>query len=106
VQCPDLALAVPGVRGGGQIVYENSNRATIIFGVTPGFLQTRNVSAAEGPAFSQQDVGSANKVALLGKTVVTNLFGDIDPIGQSIHIKNIPFIVVRVLEPKGQSPIG
>src|SRR6202158_3555706 len=106
VQCPDLALAVPVVRGGGQIVYENSNWATIIFGVTPGFLQVRNLSVAEGSAFSQQDVDSANKVALLGKTVVTNLFGDINPVGQSIRIKNVPFTVVGVLEPKGQSPTG
>ena len=61
---------------------------------------------ADGSSFSQQDVDSANKVALLGKTVVANLFGDTDPVGQSIRIKNVPFTVVGVLEPKGQSPTG
>ncbi len=105
-QCPDVALAVPLVRGGAQIVYENNNWATIIYGTTPGFLEVRDLSVAEGSPFSQQDVDSANKVALLGKTVVTNLFGDIDPIGQSIRIKNVPFTVVGVLEAKGQSPTG
>jgi len=105
-QCPDIALAVPVVRGGAQIVYESNNWATIIFGTTPGFLQVRELSVAEGAAFSQQDVDSANKVALLGKTVMTNLFGDIDPVGQSIRIKKVPFIVVGVLERKGQSPTG
>lgn len=105
-QCPDIALAVPVVRGGAQIVYESNNWATIIYGTTPGFLQVRELSVAEGAAFSQQDVDSANKVALLGKTVVTNLFGDIDPIGQSIRIKKVPFTVVGVLERKGQSPTG
>lgn len=105
-QCRDIALAVPVVRGGAQIVYESNNWATIIFGTTPGFLQVRELSVAEGAAFSQQDVDSANKVALLGKTVVTNLFGDIDPIGQSIRIKKVPFTVVGVLERKGQSPTG
>src|ERR1700674_3828099 len=105
-QCPDIALAVPVVRGGAQIVYESNNWATIIYGTTPGFLQVRQLSVGEGSAFSQQDVDSANKVALLGKTVVTNLFGDIDPVGQSIRIKNVPFTVVGVLEPKGQSPTG
>jgi putative ABC transport system permease protein len=66
----------------------------------------RDLSVAEGSPFSQQDVDSANKVALLGKTVVTNLFGDIDPVGQSIRIKNVPFTVVGVLDAKGQSPTG
>jgi putative ABC transport system permease protein len=105
-QCPDIALAVPVVRGGAQIVYASNNWATIIYGTTPGFLQVRELSVADGSGFSQQDVDSANKVALLGKTVVTNLFGDIDPVGQSIRIKKVPFAVVGVLERKGQSPTG
>ncbi len=105
-QCPNIALAVPMVRGGAQIVYESNNWATIIYGTTPGFLEVRDLSVAEGSSFSQQDVDSANKVALLGKTVVINLFGDIDPVGQSIRIKNVPFTVVGVLAAKGQSPTG
>jgi putative ABC transport system permease protein len=105
-QCPDIALAVPVVRGGAQIVYENSNWATILFGTTPGFLEVRDLSVAEGASFSQQDVDSANKVAVLGKTVVSNLFGEMDPVGQSIRIKNVPFLVVGVLDRKGQSPTG
>lgn len=106
VQCPDIALAVPIVRGGAQIVYENSNWATVVYGTTPGFLEVRDIPVAEGVSFSQQDVDSANKVALLGRTVVTNLFGSIDPIGKSIRIKNVPVTVVGVLERKGQSPTG
>jgi putative ABC transport system permease protein len=105
-QCPDIALAVPVVRGGAQIVYENSNWATILFGTTPGFLEVRDLSVAEGASFSQQDVDSANKVAVLGKTVVSNLFGEMDPVGQSIRNKNVPFLVVGVLDRKGQSPTG
>src|SRR5579863_126024 len=105
-QCLDITLAVPMVRGGAQIVYENNNWATIIYGTTPGFLEVRELSVAEGTSFSQQDVDSANKVALLGKTVVANLFGDVDPVGQSIRIKSVPFTVVGVLDAKGQSPTG
>ena len=105
-QCPDVALAVPIVRGGAQVVYENNNWATIIYGTSPGFLEVRELSVGEGNSFTQQDMDSANKVALLGKTVVANLFGDIDPIGQSIRIKNVPFTVVGVLDAKGQSPTG
>jgi putative ABC transport system permease protein len=105
-QCPDIALAVPIVRGGAQVVYGNNNWATIIYGTTPGYLEVRELSVATGSPFSQQDVDSANKVALIGQTVVANLFGDIDPVGQAIRTKNVPFIVVGVLDPKGQSPTG
>ncbi len=105
-QCPDIAVAVPVVRGGAQIVYENSNWATSIFGTTPGFLEIRDLSVANGAPFSQQDVDSGNKVALLGKTVVTNLFGGLDPVGRSIRIKKVPFTVVGVLTPKGQTAMG
>jgi putative ABC transport system permease protein len=105
-QCPDIALAVPVVRGGAQIVFESNNWATIIFGVNPGYLEVRDLSVADGASFSQQDVDSANKVALLGKTVATNLFGDSEPVGKSIRIKKVPFTVVGVLDRKGQSPTG
>ena len=105
-QCPDVALATPTVRGGAQVVFENSNWATIIFGTTPDYLLMRDLSVADGVAFSQQDVIGATKSALLGRTVVTNLFGDVDPIGQTIRIKQVPFTVVGVLAPKGQSSSG
>lgn len=105
-QCPDMLNAVPVVRGGAQVVYESSNWATLIFGTTPAFLQVRDLSVADGAAFSQQDVDSGNKVALLGKTVVTNLFGDVEPVGHSIRIKQVPFTVIGVLSPKGQSMTG
>jgi putative ABC transport system permease protein len=105
-QCPDLALATPTVRGGAQVVFENNNWATIIFGVTPDYLTIRQLSVTDGAAFNQQDVVGATKVALLGKTVVNNLFGDTDPIGQTIRIKQVPFTVVGVLTPKGQSSTG
>jgi putative ABC transport system permease protein len=105
-QCPDIALAAPTVRGGGQVVNGNSNWATVIYGVTPDYLTIRELSVTDGDVFTQQDVDAANKVALLGKTVVDNLYGGADPVGQSIRIKNVPFTVVGVLMPKGQSSQG
>jgi putative ABC transport system permease protein len=105
-QCPDIAIATPTVRGGAQVVFENSNWATIIFGVTPDYLLIRDLSVDDGAAFSQQDVVGATKVALLGKTVANNLFGGADPVGQTIRIKQVPFTVVGVLAPKGQSSTG
>jgi putative ABC transport system permease protein len=105
-QCPDVAVATPTVRGGAQVVFENNNWATTIFGTTPDYLIIRDLSVADGAAFSQQDVIGATKVALLGKTVANNLFGDADPVGQTIRIKQVPFAVVGVLAPKGQSSTG
>ncbi len=105
-QCPDVALAAPLVRGSAQVVYGNNNWATIIYGVTPDYLTIRDLSVADGAEFTQQDIESANKVAVLGRTPVNNLFGDADPIGQTVRIKNVPFTVVGVLTAKGQSSQG
>ncbi len=105
-QCPAIALAVPMVRGGAQVVYESNNWATMVFGVTPDYLAIRDLSIAAGSDFTQQDVAAANKVAVLGQTVVDNLFAGANPIGAAIRIKNVPFTVVGVLAPKGQSSSG
>lgn len=105
-QCPDVALAAPLVRGSAQVVYGNNNWATSIYGVTPDYLTIRDFSVADGAEFTQQDIDGANKVALLGKTPAANLFGGGDPIGQTIRIKNVPFTVVGILSPKGQSAQG
>ena len=106
VQCPDVELTAPYVRGGAQVISGNNNWATQIYGVTPDYLTIRQLSVSDGVEFTQQDVDSANKVAVLGKTPVDNLFGGADPIGQVIRIKNVPFTVVGVLTPKGQSSQG
>src|ERR1700681_3446649 len=105
-QCPDVASTAPYVRGGAQVVNGNNNWATQIYGVTPDYLTIRQLSVAGGAEFTQQDVDAANKVAVLGQTPVDNLFGGADPIGQTIRIKNVPFTVVGVLSPKGQSAQG
>jgi len=105
-QCPDVALAAPMVRGGAQVVNGNNNWATSIVGITPDYLTIRELTVAEGSEFAQQDVDSANKVAVLGQTPVDNLFDGADPIGQPVRIKNVPFTVVGVLTRKGQSSSG
>ena len=105
-QCPEVAAAAPAVRGAGQIVYGDNNWATAILGTTPAYLTIRYVAVAKGASFTDHDVDSANKVALLGQTVVDNLFNGADPIGQTIRIKQIPVTVTGVLERKGQSPTG
>jgi putative ABC transport system permease protein len=105
-ECPAVAVVAPLVRGGAQTVYGNKNWATSIQGTTPEYLPIRDLPVVEGNAFTQQDVDSATKVALLGKTVVDNLFETEDPAGKVIRIKEVPFTVAGVLESKGQSPTG
>jgi putative ABC transport system permease protein len=96
----------PVLSGVAQVVYGHQNWSTGVVGTTPGMLTVRDWPLASGRSFTQQDVKSAAKVCLPGQTVVENLFGDMDPIGQVIRIKKIPFIVIGVLAPKGQSPQG
>ena len=105
-EIPAVAAAAPTSRGGAQVVYGNLNWATGIQGVTLEFFTAREWDVADGRLFSQEEVEGAGKVALVGLTVVGNLFGDSDPLGQVIRIKNVPFTVIGVLERKGQTTFG
>jgi putative ABC transport system permease protein len=105
-ECPAVEEAVPTLNGAAQIVYGNQNWSTGAAGVTPGILLVRDWQLAEGRIFTDQEVKSAAKVCVLGQTVVTNLFGDMDPLGQVIRIKKLPFTVIGVLNAKGQSIVG
>jgi putative ABC transport system permease protein len=104
--CSGVQLAAPVSRGGVQVVYGNNNWATQLVGTTPDFLQIRDLQILEGQAFTNGDVDAAAKVALLGKTVIDNLFSGEDPVGKVIRIKSVPFTVAGTLVPKGQSPMG
>jgi putative ABC transport system permease protein len=105
-ECPAVAMVAPTVRGSAQVMFGNNNWATSIQGTTPDYLKIRDLSMQSGRAFTDDDVAGATKVALLGPTVANNLFGDADPVGQIIRIKNVPFTVAGELSPKGQSPSG
>ena len=94
-------------RGVSQVIYGNQNWNTAIFGVTPEYIIVRDWSLDLGSFFTKRDFDSAANVVVLGRTVVENLFlpGD-NPIGQIIRIKNIPFRIIGVLSPKGQTAYG
>ncbi|MDA1117735.1 MAG: ABC transporter permease [Proteobacteria bacterium] len=104
-EIPD-ALAAPALRGGAQVIWGNANWATQIYGTTPDYLTVRQWPLAAGRSFEPQEMTGAGKVCLVGQTVVRQLFGNTDPIGQLIRIKRVPFTVVGVLENKGQSMMG
>ena len=103
-ECDAVGLATPAVRGGAQVVYGNSNWGTQILGTTPDYLAIREIDMQEGQPFTSPDVESSASVALLGKTVVDNLFYGEDPVGRVIRIKTVAFTVIGVLAAKGQSP--
>ncbi|HEY2385056.1 MAG TPA: ABC transporter permease, partial [Terriglobia bacterium] len=106
IDCPSVSLAVPTVRGGVQVIYGSNNWATTVQGVTPDYVTLRDYAMMYGDFFTTQDVDSAAKTAVLGETVAKNLFGDADPTGNTVIIKNVPFTITGVLAPKGQSPTG
>ncbi len=101
-----LKAVSPIVRSGGQIIGGNGNWSTQIQGVSPNYLEIRNWPLASGNFFTDKDMLSRAKVAVLGQTVVKQLFPNEDPIGQLIRIRNVPFRVIGVLSPKGQGGFG
>ena len=101
-----VAAVAPTVPGGAQIVYGASNWGTQVNGTTADYLDVTSWAIADGAPFDDSDVRGATRVAMLGKTVVLNLFGDEEPVGKTIRIKNAPFLVVGVMAPRGQSLDG
>jgi putative ABC transport system permease protein len=100
------AMAAPALRGTAQIVWGNQNWSTVIFGVTPEYIDVRQWELAAGRLFDTTDMVGATKVCLIGQTVARQLFGGTDPVGQAIRIRRVPFTVIGVLESKGQSMMG
>jgi putative ABC transport system permease protein len=99
-----LSGVSPVVSGNAQIIYGNQNWSTRVQGVTSAYLTINDWKIAQGSAFTDQDNTNANNVAVLGQTVVTNLFPNgQSPIGQLVRIRNVPFTVVGVLASKGSN---
>lgn len=96
----------PTHSGTRQLVYGSQNWSSQVIGTTPSYIEARAWSIVSGAAFGDSDVRSATRVALVGKTVVENLFNGEDPVGKTMRIQQSPFIVVGVLGSKGQSLDG
>ncbi|MFA6179186.1 MAG: ABC transporter permease [Methylophilaceae bacterium] len=107
IELEGVAAVAPLTMGNAQIIYGSNNWNTSIIGTMPSYLDVRSWNLSDGYAFTESDIRSATRVALVGKTVVQSLFGDdIDPVGKTIRIKQSPFVIVGVLESKGQSLDG
>jgi putative ABC transport system permease protein len=105
-ESPAVSDVAPVLSGVAQIVYGHQNWSTGVTGTTPSMLNVRDWPISSGRSFTEQDVKSATKVCLLGQTVVDNLFGDQNPVGQIVRIKSVPFTVIGVMAMKGQTPQG
>ena len=92
--------------GSAQIVYAANNWNSSIIGTTPGYLEARSWPVVSGAPFTDSDVRSATRVALIGKTAAQNLFGDEDPVGKTIRIRQSPFVILGTLAVKGQGMDG
>ncbi len=104
---PTVSHAAAQLRSSAQIMSSDQNWATTIVGTSPDYFAIRNWRAETGSLLTDQDVASGNKVAVLGMTVADMLFGpDVDPVGQTLRIRNVPFQVVGLLEKKGQTGMG
>jgi putative ABC transport system permease protein len=105
-QLPNVAAVSPEERDRDQVLANGLNWNTLILGESPDYTQIRNWNMASGAMFSDQDVRSIAKVAVLGQTVVDQLFPGENPVGQTIRVRDIPFKIVGVLEPKGFNLFG
>jgi putative ABC transport system permease protein len=105
-ECPSVAWVSPGVRTGAQVVAGELNWGTVVQGVGVDWPQVRAWPVTEGSFFTDAEVRSAAKVAVLGRTVADSLFPGGDAVGQTVRVKNVPFRVIGVLEGKGGSTTG
>ncbi|HKW73499.1 MAG TPA: ABC transporter permease [Candidatus Dormibacteraeota bacterium] len=105
-QAPDVVAAIPVAQTGGQVTYANQNYFAPTTGTTTDFPIVRNYQIAEGSFFTEDDLNARHRVVVLGQTVVDNLFGSTDPIGQTIKISRQSFRVVGVFASKGGTGFG
>lgn len=106
-QAEYLTMVSPVVNSGGQAIYASNNWPTSVYGVAPEYIEIRQIEIEEGSMFTDYHVEAYSKVAVIGQTVVENLFTDgEDPIGQTIRFNKIPFKIIGVLSEKGESNFG
>lgn len=101
-----VSLISPIVQSSGQTIHEANNWPSSVYGVYPDYLEIKKMELSKGSMFTERHINQSSKVAVIGETVVENLFGDEDPIGKTIRFKNTPFQVIGVLESKGENTFG
>jgi len=103
---PEVQAAAPSLRTGAQVVAGNANWSTSVFGTTPEYFEVRDWPVETGRAFEASELAGSGKVAIVGRTVAQQLFGDDDPVDRSIRVNKVPLTIVGVLARKGQNSMG
>ncbi len=106
LEVPEVQIAAPSSRTTAQVVANNANWSTTLFGTTNDYLEAREWPLASGRLFEDAEVQGSAKVALIGQTVAQELFGDADPIDQIVRVRTVPVKVIGVLGRKGQNAQG
>lgn len=101
-----IDYASPLVSSNYQVVYGNQNWNTTVQGVTPEYMAIKSLVVSSGSFITQENMNKRDRVCVVGTTVVSNLFGNTNPVGQNIRVNNQPFKIIGVLESKGQSSMG
>lgn len=102
-----VSAVSPSVNSSGQAIYGANNAPTTVYGISPDYLEIRRYKVEDGDMFTEQDIQTAAKVCVVGKTVVDNLFLDgSNPVGKVIRFQKLPFRIVGVLESKGYNSMG
>ena len=102
-----VSATSPSVNSSGQVIYGANNAPTTVYGISPDYMEIRRYEVEDGDMFSDQDVQTAAKVCVIGRTVVDNLFpGGENPVGKVIRFQKLPFRVVGVLKSKGYNSMG
>jgi len=96
----------PTVSGSYQIVYGNQNWNSSVRGVTPEYMAIQSLTVQTGSFITENDLNKRNRVAVIGTTVASNLFGSVNPVGKNIRVNNAPYKIIGVLQSKGQSSMG
>ncbi len=105
-EVPEVQVAAPSSRTTAQAVAQNANWNTTIFGTTNDYLEAREWPLAAGRLFEAAEQQGSAKVAWLGQTAARELFADDDPLGQTVRVRGVPFMVVGLLAAKGQNAVG
>lgn len=105
-KCRGILAIAPYSSESKQLTYGNQNWSTSVGGTTMPYFMIRNYEIESGRGFLPEDNKNSTKVAIIGQTVATELFGDVDPINKTIRIGNVPFKVVGLLKKKGSSGMG
>ena len=105
-ECTYLAAITPQVSSSGQLIAGGNNYPSSVTGISQDYLTIRQLKVKDGEMFSDNDIRTAAKLCVIGKTIADNLFPDEEPIGKIIRVNQVPFKVIGVLESKGYNSMG